>query len=254
MSIQKSVSRLIAVSLFCLGLSAEATQERYVFDFNHTVTQGQVQIDLKSMLNQQYRMNPDFYDLVSVSFEAKTRFGRGGASLQIGNWRSQSQAVQGQPGAFDSFDPRTYSYVQFFNQSYNSFESQGPWLILLDGQFRLNRMEVIVENRQSPPPPPPRPPRPPQPPQPPYPPRPPQPPQPPYPPQYEYEQVSCYSNNQRYLECPITRPGFIESIRITRQVSMAPCRIGESFGITQRRNAIWADRGCRAQFEVTIRH
>ena len=56
---------------------------------------------------------------------------------------------------------------------------------------------------------------------------------------------ACESNDGRYRECPVdTRQG----VRIVRQTSRTQCIEGQTWGIS--RNAVWVDRGCRAEFEA----
>lgn len=64
--------------------------------------------------------------------------------------------------------------------------------------------------------------------------------------------VVCESNGYRYEECDVdTRRGRIIDARVRRQLSSSPCTEGESWGYA--RDSIWVDRGCRAEFAVTIR-
>ncbi len=59
--------------------------------------------------------------------------------------------------------------------------------------------------------------------------------------------VTCSSNNGRRSTCGI--PGNA-TVRILKQISGPPCQRGSTWG-TQP-GSIWVDRGCRANFEVTM--
>ena len=57
--------------------------------------------------------------------------------------------------------------------------------------------------------------------------------------------LSCESADGRYRECPVdTRAG----VQMVRQLSRSPCIEGQTWGL--RRDAVWVDRGCRAEFAV----
>ncbi len=60
--------------------------------------------------------------------------------------------------------------------------------------------------------------------------------------------VECSSNGYAYNTC--TLEGDILSFRLVRQLSKSACIQGLSFGAD--RNYIWVDKGCRAQFAVSI--
>jgi hypothetical protein len=62
---------------------------------------------------------------------------------------------------------------------------------------------------------------------------------------YFQESVTCESNDNRRNVCRIETRG---GVRLARQKSDAPCVQGRTWGYN--RNAIWVDRGCRAEFEV----
>lgn len=58
--------------------------------------------------------------------------------------------------------------------------------------------------------------------------------------------VRCESNDDRSNFCRI--PGGVREVDLQRVVSRADCRYGYSWGF--RRDGIWVDRGCRADFAV----
>jgi hypothetical protein len=69
---------------------------------------------------------------------------------------------------------------------------------------------------------------------------------PPYPGYDNYSrQVRCNSGNMDYVRC---NTGRIRSAELSRQYSGSPCIFGQTWGY--RRDFIWVDRGCRADFWV----
>ena len=71
-------------------------------------------------------------------------------------------------------------------------------------------------------------------------------PPPPYPGYDNYaRQVRCNSGNMDYVRC---NTGRIRSAELSRQYSGSPCIFGQTWGY--RRDFIWVDRGCRADFWV----
>lgn len=58
--------------------------------------------------------------------------------------------------------------------------------------------------------------------------------------------VRCSSHNYRMTRCRVN--GRIQSVRLVRRTSFAPCVAGRTFGATTR--YIWVSRGCSGQFLV----
>ncbi len=61
--------------------------------------------------------------------------------------------------------------------------------------------------------------------------------------------LECKSENYQRTVCSVGAP--IEQIRLTKKKSDSPCIDGTSYGFSDR--AVWVDKGCAAQFEVTYR-
>ena len=57
--------------------------------------------------------------------------------------------------------------------------------------------------------------------------------------------VVCESKNFQYNTCRLDTRG---RVRLTRQISNAPCREGDTWGVS--RDGIWVDEGCAAEFRV----
>jgi Protein of unknown function (DUF3011) len=69
---------------------------------------------------------------------------------------------------------------------------------------------------------------------------------PPYPGYDGYSrQVRCESNRMDYVQCNVGRVRYAE---LSRQYSGSPCIYGQTWGY--RRDFLWVDRGCRADFWV----
>src|SRR5881394_479586 len=58
--------------------------------------------------------------------------------------------------------------------------------------------------------------------------------------------VRCESSDGRYVEC---RTGMLDTVTLSRTLSDTTCVQGQTWGF--RDNAIWVDRGCRADFLVS---
>lgn len=61
--------------------------------------------------------------------------------------------------------------------------------------------------------------------------------------------IRCDSQDLHYRTC--ATPGPIRRARLVRQISESACREGDSWGY--KRDSIWVNRGCRAEFEVELR-
>ena len=61
------------------------------------------------------------------------------------------------------------------------------------------------------------------------------------------ETIVCGSQNYARNTCRV--PGRIVSVEPRGQLSVSPCRRGESWGVERR--SVWVDRGCQAIFEIT---
>lgn len=57
------------------------------------------------------------------------------------------------------------------------------------------------------------------------------------------QSITCSSNDGRRHFCSINTAG---GVQMTRQISGSPCIQGQTWGFN--RNAVWVDRGCRAEF------
>jgi len=61
--------------------------------------------------------------------------------------------------------------------------------------------------------------------------------------------MNCSSNDGKYHTCRVN--GDVQRARVSRQISGSACTEGTSWGY--RRNELWVDKGCRADFEIMLR-
>lgn len=61
------------------------------------------------------------------------------------------------------------------------------------------------------------------------------------------QRLTCSSDNGRRNFCNADTRG---GVQMTRQISSSPCIQGQTWGYN--RNAVWVDRGCRAEFVVGV--
>ena len=57
----------------------------------------------------------------------------------------------------------------------------------------------------------------------------------------------CESTNNRFVECRVPARA---DVSLQRQTSLSPCIEGQTWGHDRRRDTIWVDQGCRADFIV----
>lgn len=203
-----------------LASSTALARERFVLELNDQEFRGNNVLRLKELLRDQHGLNVRQYSLAGVRLVAKTRHGQGTAALRVGNWVSQERQVYGHPSEFDRPGENTFDKVDFSNDSY---DSEGPWQMQLQGNFKVRRVVVLVrrdghggggggdiDNVQV---------------------------------------VRCESWNRLTAECPTY--GRPVSIRLIQRHSNSPCIPGRTYGAYQQ--GVWVSNGCRATFEVELR-
>ncbi|MGE4132770.1 MAG: DUF3011 domain-containing protein [Bdellovibrionales bacterium] len=209
----RTVLACISAAFLLAGTSAFA--ERFQIEYRDAEFSGNSALFLKRELQRQHRINPDDYELRSAVLVAKTRQGRGTASLQVGTWRSRDERVN--MGDFNDNSPRSFDRVSFFN---DARDSRGAWQMDLNGNFKVRRVAVELVRHGgggdwggS------------------------------------FEQIRCDSIGYFQVECRTS--GEPRRMRVLQVHSSAPCVLGRTFGMT--RNGVWVSRGCRATFEVELR-
>lgn len=149
---KKNSSRLRSVCitvllLLTLPMTAMASGDRYVLDFNDSHIRGHrgeaATIYLKKSLKDQYPwLRISDLDLQKVVLVAKSKRGHGGAALRVGKWTTDRYEVGGEPWLFQDDRRYTYDKIRFRNPSRNS---NGPWQLHLRGNFKVRKVIVVVK-------------------------------------------------------------------------------------------------------------
>ena len=149
---------LTVVAIICAviagdGVTAQAEarsrSERYVLDFQDMEVRGgsghHNVLFLKQTLKEQYPwVDLRDLDLRSVELVAKSRVGKGGAQLRVGEKTSEIYRVDGVPWQFDDAKRYTFDRLRFENPVY---DSRGPWQINLKGNFVVRKVILEVDDR-----------------------------------------------------------------------------------------------------------
>lgn len=107
--------------------------------------QGQNTIFLKRELNSQTNLNLQDYELQSVSMKAKSKMGRGMASLVVGNMQSMQTLVYGTPRDFHNDSDYTFQNVMIQNPAFGP--SQGVWQIKLQGNIKVKDIVLTLKKK-----------------------------------------------------------------------------------------------------------
>jgi hypothetical protein len=108
---------------------------------------GQSIIKLKQELKMQKpHMNIKNLELVAVKIVAKSKMGRGQATLLVGAQSSYSETIGGHPEDFHYEDRYTYQKVRISNPGY---DSKGKWQIHLQGNIKVKKVVLIVKKKRS---------------------------------------------------------------------------------------------------------
>jgi len=152
---KKSYAVKMAVTFLMLGLmaivspfTANAARERYVLEFDDAhirASQGApATIFLKKAFREQYPwVELADMDLRKVVLVAKSKMGRGGAQLRVGEWFTDTYEVAGRPVDFRDRRKITFDEVHFYNPSGSS---HGPWQIDLQGNFIVRKVVLELNN------------------------------------------------------------------------------------------------------------
>ena len=134
--------------IFLVPLNAMASRERFVLDFNDSHIRGHrgepATLFLKRSLKQQYpHVKISNMDLCKVVLVAKSKKGKGGAKLRVGDRTTSMYRVDGHPGNFKNERRASFDRVKFYNPSNNS---RGPWQVDLKGNFIVRKVVLEVED------------------------------------------------------------------------------------------------------------
>jgi hypothetical protein len=146
------VAALLCVFTLGFTLNAGAQQgeiRRLAIDMGDQVYRGESVIPLKRLIRQQYpRVNFDNWNLLRVRLVAKTRHGRGQASLKVGQWESFSTRVDGRPIDWDWNHPRSWDRVVLENRARRR-DQNGRWQVAMRGNFKVRRVVVVGSKKAS---------------------------------------------------------------------------------------------------------
>lgn len=136
------------VMIFLVPVNGLASRERFVLDFNDSHIRGYkgepATLFLKKSLKQQYPgAKISNMDLRKVVLFAKSKKGKGGASLRVGERATSMYRVNGQPRSFKKERRASFDRVNFRNPSKSS---RGPWQVDLDGNFIVRKVVIEVED------------------------------------------------------------------------------------------------------------
>jgi hypothetical protein len=140
---------LVAVlMIFFVPFNVMAARERFVLDFDDSQIRGHrgeaATIFLKKSLKNQYPwLDLSDKDLHRVVLVAKSKRGRGGASLRVGDRMTGMSEVAGRPGTFKNYRRYTFDRVQLRNPS---SDSRGPWQIDLKGNFIVRKVVLEMDD------------------------------------------------------------------------------------------------------------
>jgi hypothetical protein len=119
-------------------------QERLVLQIGEHL-RGQNIIKLKQELKMQYPgINPKMLKLKAVKLVAKSKQGRGKATLVVGQDQSYQEIIGGDPYDFHDNSGYTFDKIKMFNPSY---DSQGKWQVHLKGNIKVKKVVLIVKKK-----------------------------------------------------------------------------------------------------------
>lgn len=102
-------------------------------------------LDIKQLLRNDTRLNPDKYYLNAVMVAIKSRQDGAQAWLENGNWVSKVELLTGAGQGFNSHDVASYDH-RTIRAALNENESS-PWLLKFNGDVMLYEIVVILAQR-----------------------------------------------------------------------------------------------------------
>jgi hypothetical protein len=119
-------------------------RKKLVLDYDGEQFRGQNTLFLKKKIKQMYpMMKLNNKKIASVVLVAKSKQGRGQASLKVGQSVSDSETVYGEP--MDFFDNSSYTFDQVFLENPSYYNTQGVWQIKLKGNIKVQKVIVKFE-------------------------------------------------------------------------------------------------------------
>lgn len=111
----------------------------------HLELSGLSNLDIKQLLLNDTRLNPDKYYLNAVMVAIKARHDGAQAWLENGNRVSTVELLSGAGQGFNSHDPASYDHRTIRAAKYENESS--PWLLNFSGDVMLNEIVVILSQR-----------------------------------------------------------------------------------------------------------
>lgn len=111
----------------------------------HLELSGLSNLDIKQLLLNDTRLNPDKYYLNAVMVAIKARHDGAQAWLENGNRVSAVELLSGAGQGFNSHDPASYDHRTIRAAQYENESS--PWLLNFSGDVMLNEIVVILSQR-----------------------------------------------------------------------------------------------------------
>lgn len=149
---------VLMIVLFSIPVTASARkgrpmaeQEKFVLDFGNSYYHG-VKGDgstlyLKKALKRQYPgIDISDYRLDEIVLVAKTKFGKGNAQLRVGPGLTGLYRVAGRPRDFNSNGKHSFDRVRIDSPFHDSW---GPWQLNLQGIFKVRKVVLLLEKRNS---------------------------------------------------------------------------------------------------------
>lgn len=203
-----------------LAIDAQA-RDRLVLRFHDDQFRGQNTLYLKREIrNQHPRVRVRDLKLESVRLVAKSKLGRGTATLNVGGRSSYAETINGSQYDFDSSDRWTFDRVDLYP---SGRRTSGAWQIDLRGNIKVREVVLFVRDNGS------------------YNPRP-----NPRPNPRRSELIRCESKKYRAKSCGASF--YITEANLVTQHSDSSCNRGSSWFI--RGGQLEVRSGCRATFKV----
>lgn len=137
--------RMLVLGTLLAATSAEAAQV-LTLNYRDQEFRGYNTLHLKQDLRSSYPyLRLDNMELIAVRLVAKSRQNQGQATLIVGQNQSFSYNVPGRMYEFDSRDPRSFAMI---DMSSPNRRSEGVWQIALQGNIRVNQVQVMIEEER----------------------------------------------------------------------------------------------------------
>ena len=126
-------------------INSDQVENGILLPLYHLQLNGLSSLDIKQLLRNDTRLNPDKYYLSAVMVAIKSRQDGAQVWLENGNRISKVELLSGAGQVFNShdvasYDHRTISVAQYENES-------SPWLLKFNGDVMLYEIVVILAQR-----------------------------------------------------------------------------------------------------------